>query len=95
MNPRPNEPRVKPLKLRFDAASVGLEMAISIVLGYLLGGWVDGQLDTAPWGMVFFLLCGVAAGFKGLIRVHHQVQADARQKARAEALALRGDTRTR
>ncbi len=84
---------MKPLKLKFDAASVGLEMAIAIVLGWLVGSWVDGELGSAPWGMVFFLLCGVAAGFKGLIRVHRQVQADARRRERAQMRDDRSDAR--
>lgn len=49
-------------------ASVGLEMAIATLLGWAIGHWLDGRFGTTPWLMLLFLLLGIAAGFKGLIR---------------------------
>jgi ATP synthase protein I len=49
-------------------ASVGIEMAVCIVLGWAIGSWLDARFETAPWLMLVFLLFGVAAGFKALIR---------------------------
>jgi ATP synthase protein I len=49
--------------------TLGLEMVLSTLLGYWFGDWLDGQLDTAPWLTIIFLVVGVAAGIKRLIVV--------------------------
>jgi ATP synthase protein I len=49
-------------------SSVGLEMGIAVAIGWGIGYWLDGRFGTGPYLMIFFLLCGVAAGFKGMIR---------------------------
>jgi ATP synthase protein I len=49
-------------------ASVGIELALSTVIGLLGGRWLDGKLGTDPWLMLLGLLLGVAAGFRSLIR---------------------------
>lgn len=38
-------------------------MAISVLIGYGIGRYIDRLLGTDPWFMLFFLLVGVAAGF--------------------------------
>jgi len=50
-------------------SAIGLEMAVAIVIGYLIGRWLDRRFDCKPWLTLVFLLVGVAAGFRGLIRV--------------------------
>ena len=47
-------------------ASVGIELAISTVIGLLGGRWLDGKLGTEPWLMIVGLLLGVTAGFRSL-----------------------------
>ena len=51
-----------------SASSVGLEMGLSVVLGVLVGIWLDGRLGTAPWMMLLWLGFGLAAGFRGVLR---------------------------
>jgi len=46
--------------------SVGIELAVSIVIGLGLGRWLDGKLETDPWLTIIGLLLGAAAGFKSL-----------------------------
>ena len=41
------------------AFSLGLELAVAMVLGVVGGRWADERLGTSPW----LLLLGVAAGF--------------------------------
>lgn len=41
------------------AMSLGMELAVSMVLGVLAGRWADARLGTAP----VMLLVGVAVGF--------------------------------
>ena len=60
---------VQRLQDRADIASIGLEMGGCVIVGYLIGDWVDGRFELAPWGTAFFLLCGFGAAVKGLIRV--------------------------
>lgn len=47
-------------------------MAVATAIGFGVGHWLDGELGTDPWLMLLFLLCGVAAGFKGLIRTANE-----------------------
>ena len=55
-------------------ASLGIEMAVATFIGWGIGYWLDLQLGTEPWLMLVFLLCGVAAGFKGVFRAAREAQ---------------------
>lgn len=66
-----------------DAASIGIEMGLSVVVGYLFGAWLDGEVGSGPWFMLFFLLCGVASGFKGIHRIWKRTQRVMRDQDRA------------
>lgn len=46
-----------------------LELGISVAVGAGIGYWLDSVLDTAPWMTLLWLLAGVIAGFRSLIRV--------------------------
>lgn len=64
-------------------SSLGLEMGAAIVVGLLIGLWLDRTLGTKPWLTVVFFLLGVAAGFKnifGLLREQSRKQGDDRGK---------------
>ena len=49
-------------------ASVGIEMAVSILVGWFVGDRLDLWLGTTPYLMYSFFALGVAAGFMGLWR---------------------------
>jgi ATP synthase protein I len=51
-----------------SASAAGLELGISVAIGALFGGWLDGKLGTAPWLLIVFLILGVIAGFRGVLR---------------------------
>lgn len=55
-------------------SSVGIEMVVATIIGWAIGHWLDLELGTSPWLMLVFLLCGVAAGFKGLFRSVREAQ---------------------
>jgi len=57
-----------------NASSVGLELGISVILGLLFGRWLDGQLGTEPWMMLLFLVFGLIAGFRGVLRAIARVE---------------------
>ena len=51
-----------------SASAAGLELGIAVGLGSLFGSWLDGKLGTEPWMLLVFLIVGVIAGFRGLLR---------------------------
>ncbi|MCP3924770.1 MAG: AtpZ/AtpI family protein [Desulfobacterales bacterium] len=56
-------------KMLMDAAkhsSLGLSVALSIVIGLFLGFWLDKVFDTEPVLMFVFLMLGIAAGFRNI-----------------------------
>ena len=70
-----------------SATSVGLEMAIAVVLPLLIGIWLDKKVGTSPWLMLVCLGFGFAAGLRGVWRY----VADADREV-AESEAERGAT---
>lgn len=59
---------------RIDGMSLGIEMAGSIVLGWYLGKLFDDHFLTGPWGMAFFLLAGLIAAGKAVMRFYRQAK---------------------
>lgn len=51
---------------------IGIEMAVSVAVGGFIGYWLDSKLGTEPWLFLFWLICGVFAGFRSLIRMSKQ-----------------------
>lgn len=49
-------------------SALGLEMAISVVVGLGIGYYLDRWLGTAPWLMILWLAFGFAAGVRSLYR---------------------------
>ena len=47
---------------------MGLETAVGVGLGYLVGAWLDRRYHWAPWGVTIGTLLGVAAGMYLLIK---------------------------
>ena len=47
-------------------SQLGLTVAACIIIGVLLGRWLDGLLSTSPWLLLLFSLLGVVAAFKSL-----------------------------
>ena len=48
--------------------SVGLEMLVGVVLGVVVGQWLDRRFGLAPWGTVVGVMLGVAGGMYLLIK---------------------------
>jgi len=51
-----------------SASSAGLELGIAVAIGALFGRWLDGKLGTEPWMLLVFLVFGLIAGFRGVLR---------------------------
>jgi F0F1-type ATP synthase assembly protein I len=57
-----------------SASSVGLEIAASIVIGYLGGRYLDRTFGTSPWLMYLGFTAGIGAAIKALVRVVREYQ---------------------
>ena len=64
----PGSVRGKQLKQFARVGAVGIELALSTVIGMLGGRWLDSKLSTAPWLTILGLLLGVVAGTRSLLR---------------------------
>ncbi|MFZ9888525.1 MAG: AtpZ/AtpI family protein [Myxococcota bacterium] len=54
-------------------AQVGaMEVGLSVVVGTLLGYWVDRNYETTPWGLFVGLLLGVITAGRTLYRISKQ-----------------------
>jgi len=51
-----------------SASSVGLELGVAVIVSLLFGMWLDGKLGTTPWLMLAFLVIGLVAGFRNVLR---------------------------
>lgn len=50
------------------ALRAGTDLVAALAVGIFLGYWVDRWLDTKPWGVIFFVFVGFAAGFLNIYR---------------------------
>lgn len=46
--------------------SLGLQVALSIFIGYGIGKYLDGKFETGPWLTIIFFLLGIAAAIRNL-----------------------------
>jgi ATP synthase protein I len=48
--------------------SLGLEMAVGVLLGFGVGWWLDKRFGWTPWGVTIGTLVGSAGGLYLLVR---------------------------
>jgi F0F1-type ATP synthase assembly protein I len=48
--------------------SLGLELVAPLLLGILVGYWLDGKLGTRPWIVIAGAVLGMTAGLIGFVR---------------------------
>jgi len=68
------------LRLITQFSAGALEVGLSVAVGAGIGYWLDSVLDTAPWLTLFWLLCGVIAGFRSLLRLVKRLERAEGQK---------------
>ena len=51
---------------------IGIELAVSVAVGGFIGYFLDSYFGTEPWLFIFWLICGIAAGFRSLYRMSKQ-----------------------
>ncbi len=66
------EDRRRLFKSLADVSTIGISIAASIFVGFFIGYYLDNYLfggRTKPWLTVIFLIFGVIAGFRNLVRI--------------------------
>ncbi|MCB9709319.1 MAG: AtpZ/AtpI family protein [Myxococcales bacterium] len=64
------------LKTAMRVSAVGIELALSVAVGYFGGRWLDNQLGVSPYLRISGLILGVIAGFHSLYRLTRTVNLD-------------------
>lgn len=73
----PDQPEQKPLfKQLLEASSIGIQLVLSTFVGFAIGYFLDKMLGTSPWLTVIFLIIGIIAGFRELLRVARKQDGD-------------------
>lgn len=66
----PDQPEQRPLfKQLLEASSIGIQLVLSTFVGFAIGYFLDKTFGTSPWLTVIFLIIGIIAGFRELLRV--------------------------
>jgi ATP synthase protein I len=62
--------------------TLGLQLALSVVVFFFLGRWLDGVFDTSPWLMLTGAAVGITGGMIKFLRTAMELgrNADARMK---------------
>jgi len=63
------EDRKELFRLMSKFSAVGLEMGFSVIIGLLMGIFLDKYFKTEPWLTILFLFFGLAAAFRVILRV--------------------------
>jgi F0F1-type ATP synthase assembly protein I len=64
--------------------TVGLEVVLSVLVGFFGGYWLDGKLDTRPWLTLLGFAYGVAAAARALYRAARRATKEAEDLDRRE-----------
>jgi len=66
-------------------STVGISMAVAIVLGIYIGRSLDKWLNTSPWFFYIFLFFGIVAGFRNIfIIAGREIKKDDQDKDKRE-----------
>jgi ATP synthase protein I len=64
--------------------TLGLEIALCVIVGTLGGRWIDGKLGTAPWLLIFGFICGLGAAGKAVMRSMREMKAVTEREEREQ-----------
>ncbi len=73
------------------AFTLAVEMAAALAVGGGIGWYLDKWLDTKPWLLVVFLIIGIAAGVKNVMRQVKRINAEIEKQERDAADQARSD----
>jgi ATP synthase protein I len=63
------QPEKTLFKQLLEASSVGIHLVVSTFVGFAIGYGLDKLFGTSPYLTVIFLIIGIIAGFRELIRI--------------------------
>ncbi|MBP7331549.1 MAG: putative F0F1-ATPase [Firmicutes bacterium ADurb.Bin373] len=63
-----NKPPNSALQALAITTTIGMEMAITVLLGYYGGKYLDGRFATGPWFLLAGVLIGLAVGVVGVYK---------------------------
>jgi len=70
-----------------QAMKIAIELVVGIAVGGFIGKVLDDQFGTAPWMLILFLMLGFAAGLMNIVRIARRLQAEAEPlQTRAKAV---------
>jgi ATP synthase protein I len=55
-------------------SSLALELGLSVIVGLLLGSYLDRFFGTGPWMLIVFTASGIAAGYRSVYRLLRRLQ---------------------
>jgi F0F1-type ATP synthase assembly protein I len=61
---------------------MGVQLALSVVVFFFLGRWLDNIFGTSPWLMLAGLILGISGGFIKFFRTAASLGREADKKAR-------------
>jgi ATP synthase protein I len=73
------DPKMWAIAGRYSA--IGLEMALSISIGYFGGEWLDERFKTKPYFGYAGLILGIVTAFVAFYRLARQAQREAKQSS--------------
>lgn len=68
------------------AWSLAIEMVAAVCVSLFIGWWLDRWLGTAPWGLLGFILLGIAAAMWSAIRTGMMMQREQLKAADADKM---------
>ncbi|MCA1932337.1 MAG: AtpZ/AtpI family protein [Calditerrivibrio sp.] len=57
----------KQIRYWLNAGSIGISFVAAIAIGTLIGFYLDKKFNSKPYCTIFFMIMGIAAGFKNMI----------------------------
>lgn len=61
--------RTARLKQYYSLSALGIEMGVTLAIGLLIGWYLDRLFGTKPWLTIVFMIFGIVAGFRNIIRL--------------------------
>lgn len=71
--------------------TLGIQLAVTVVVCFFLGRWLDSLWGTAPWLMIAGLALGITAGFIGFFRTAIAAGKEEDREAVERKKEIRGD----